>query len=84
MSVIIEKIYEQIFAEDVFKADRHYQRRMEKQLEASETLISSLSPEQRKLFETYCEQVSRTDSYIHQCLFCRGFKTGIRIILECI
>jgi len=82
MSRIIEKIYDKIFAEDIFKADRHYQRRMKKQLEASEALTSSLSPDQRKLFDTYCEQVSRTDAYIHQCLFCRGFQTGIRIILE--
>ena len=54
------------FVEDIVAGDRKYQSYLQRQVVLSESLLKSLSPQQKVYFERYQECVGQTHSYLEE------------------
>ncbi|MFR5049288.1 MAG: DUF6809 family protein [Faecalispora sporosphaeroides] len=70
------------FVEDIVAGDRKYQSYLQRQVVLSESLLKSLSPQQKVYFERYQECVGQTHSYLEEKVFRKAFIMAISLILE--
>ena len=63
-------------------SDREYQKALQKICQSEETLMASLTEEQKALFSQYTDCVNRFQSMETYYLFQNSFRLGARMMLE--
>ncbi len=69
-------------AEQIVLHDRKYRCILKRQSKENDKLDLSLTPDQRKVFEKYKENVNHATEHLLRKSFQQGFRIGAKIIME--
>lgn len=68
--------------EQIVLNDTEYQKQIRRQTETLDRLAPTLTKEQNSRLEEYLNQANKTQTYLHQKIFHRGFSIGVRLFLD--
>ena len=80
-SIILTLLYDKMFEQKCTQAPEQKERH-EKLEKIADSLLNSLSPEQKKLFDSYVDVYSACWSFETDCAYECGFKIGGRLVSE--
>ena len=69
-------------SETIVLHDRRYQKNLRRQIELSNRLFRTFTPEQQKFFEVLQQQESKNNAYLLEKNFNIGFQIGAQIMIE--